>query len=581
MMRVMKKYLCLFVLLMVVGCQHHYQYPPILQEADSLCVAKPDSAIALLKSISTEMQQAPGYVQKRYHLLTIKANDKAYITHTSDSLILSLVDYYEHGGDKDFLGEAYYYAGSTYRDLGDAPRALEYYQKALDAMPGNENLKVKSKVYAQMGDLFRYQLLYDEALKSYSAAYQCDSIQQDTTGLIYDFRDMGVIHWGKRQIDSTMLYFNKAHQLALKTNDSLMDNRITSQMASLYITRDSINLAKKFIRPSLDNLDLSNISSIYAIAGDIFFKAGQNDSASYFYNELLSKGTIYAKRTANERLAQIALHYWKNPKLAIDYSLKYEVLKDSINEMNAAETMAQMNSLYNYQIREKENHELVVKNNRSHVLLLLLTIFVLVVVLLCAYFILQHRNRRIRAELFIERLKQVQEKVYRESADMLAENNKKIASLEHELEQMRLEGTTDNRKETIKRILENENENLEMKLHIKESADMFMHTSLLRNKLRERAKVVDEIRDEEWKDIESFLNTNYPEFLSRLQTVGDLNKSEYRTCLLLKCQLSPSEIAALLNLTSGGVANIRRRLSQRILLQSKNPSDWDQFIHSL
>ena len=240
-----------------------------------------------------------------------------------------------------------------------------------------------------------------------------------------------------------------------------------------------------------------------------------------------------------------------------------------------------MNSLYNYQIREIENHELEVKNNSAHVLLLLLTIFVLVVVLLCAYFILQHRNRRIRAELFIERLKQVQEKVYRESADMLAVNNKKIASLEHELEQMRLEGTTDNRKETIKRILENENENLEMKLHIKESADMIMHTSLLRNKLRERAKVVDEIRDEEWKDIESFLNTNYPEFLSRLQTVGDLNKSEYRTCLLLKCQLSPSEIAALLNLTSGGVANIRRRLSQRILLQSKNPSDWDEFIHSL
>ncbi|MBO7608612.1 MAG: tetratricopeptide repeat protein, partial [Muribaculaceae bacterium] len=98
------------------------------------------------------MLQAPAYVQKRYQLLTIKANDKAYITHTSDSLILSLVNYYENDGDPAYLGESYYYAGSTYRDLGDAPRALDYYQKALDAMPGNENLKVKSKVYAQMGN---------------------------------------------------------------------------------------------------------------------------------------------------------------------------------------------------------------------------------------------------------------------------------------------------------------------------------------------------------------------------------------------------------------------------------------------
>ena len=146
---------------------------------------------------------------------------------------------------------------------------------------------------------------------------------------------------------------------------------------------------------------------------------------------------------------------------------------------------------------------------------------------------------------------------------------------------MRLSGTTDIQKEAIIGILESENENLGMKLHLREDANLRMQTSQLRKSLRERAKVLEEIREEEWKGIESFLNTNYPEFLSRLQTVGDLNKSEYRTCLLLKCQLSPSEIAALLNLTSGGVANIRRRLSQRILLQSKNPSDWDQFIHSL
>ena len=576
-----KELLYLVFLLLTFGCQRHYQYPLVLQEADSLCVALPDSAVALLKSISDDMQQAPEFVQMRYKLLTIKANDKAYITHTSDSLILSLVDYYEHGGDKDFLGEAYYYAGSTYRDLGDAPRALGYYQKALDAMPGDDNLKVKSKVYAQMGDLFRNQDLYVQAIQSYYRSFQCDIKLNDTIGQINMLRDIGFAYRGLNKPDSTLYLLNQAHELARSINNKLMDNRITSQLASLYIRLGDLKKAKAYIQPSLDNPDRINLSSVYSIAANIYYRSGQYDSTAYFCNELFKIGTVYAKSESYDRLANIALKQWKDPVKALTYTEQLIIMQDSINRITASETVAQMNSLYNYQIRERENHELEVKNNSAHVLLLLLTIFVLVVVLLCAYFILQHRNRRIRAELFIERLKQVQEKVYRESADMLAVNNKKIASLEHELEQMRLEGTTDNRKETIKRILENENETLEMKLHIKESADMIMHTSLLRKKLRERAKVVDEIHDEEWKDIESFLNTNYPEFLSRLQTVGDLNKSEYRTCLLLKCQLSPSEIAALLNLTSGGVANIRRRLSQRILLQSKNPSDWDQFIHSL
>ena len=216
----------------MVSCYRHYQYPPVLQEADSLCAVLPDSAVSLLRAVAEDMRQEPEHVQKRFHLLTIKADDKAYITHTSDSLILSLVDYYEHGGDKAYLGEAYYYAGSTYRDLGDAPRALDYYQKALDAMPGDENLKVKSKVYAQMGELFGYQKLYRNALSSYQQSYQCDISLNDTIGMIYNLRDMGFAFRGLNKPDSTLYLLNQAHELAMSINNRQMDNRITPWVQS-------------------------------------------------------------------------------------------------------------------------------------------------------------------------------------------------------------------------------------------------------------------------------------------------------------------------------------------------------------
>ena len=350
----MKKYLCLFILLMVVACQHHYQYPPILQEADSLCIVQPDSAVSLLRSIAADIELTDEYVQKRYHLLTIKANDKAYITHSSDSLILSLVDYYEQGGDKDFLGEAYYYAGSTYRDLGDAPRALDYYQKALDAMPGDENLKVKSKVYSQMGNLFRKQNLYNQAIKSFRQSYQCDIKLNDTIGQIYKLRDIGFAYRGLNKPDSTLYLLNQAHELAQSINNEVMDNRITSQLASLYIRLGDLEKAKAYIQPSLDNQDRVNLSSVYSIAANIYYLLGQYDSTAYLCNELLKFGTIYAKSESYDRLANIALKQWKDPVKALAYTEQLIILQDSINRITASESVAQMNSLYNYQIREKE-----------------------------------------------------------------------------------------------------------------------------------------------------------------------------------------------------------------------------------
>ena len=93
------------------------------------------SPIALLEALKADSPQWDKATQMYHSLLTVKARDKAFITHTSDSLMLSVLNYYEHGGDKQLLPEAYYYMGSTYRDMNDAPRALEYYQKALEVLP--------------------------------------------------------------------------------------------------------------------------------------------------------------------------------------------------------------------------------------------------------------------------------------------------------------------------------------------------------------------------------------------------------------------------------------------------------------
>ena len=81
--------------------------------------AHPDSALQLLQSMADSFTILPEEAQMYYHLLTIQAKDKQYITHTSDSLINSIVSFYEDYGDKERLMMAYFYQGSVYRDMND------------------------------------------------------------------------------------------------------------------------------------------------------------------------------------------------------------------------------------------------------------------------------------------------------------------------------------------------------------------------------------------------------------------------------------------------------------------------------
>ena len=110
-------YVLLACCLCLCACREG-RYPRVLLQADSLAEVAPDSALRLLDGWADSVPTVPERVRMYYRLLTVKAADKAYITHTSDSIIRPVLDYYEQEGDRRLLPEAYYYAGRVYRDLG-------------------------------------------------------------------------------------------------------------------------------------------------------------------------------------------------------------------------------------------------------------------------------------------------------------------------------------------------------------------------------------------------------------------------------------------------------------------------------
>lgn len=101
-------FLFLFILFAGLSCQRTGKpYPAAMQRAIDQLSTRPDSALYELSQLDSLMPDEPEETRMYHRLLTLAAEDKLYVPHTSDSLICEIVRYYEGYGDSDKLMMAF------------------------------------------------------------------------------------------------------------------------------------------------------------------------------------------------------------------------------------------------------------------------------------------------------------------------------------------------------------------------------------------------------------------------------------------------------------------------------------------
>ena len=575
-----KIYLLAALLTLLCACGSK-PYPHVLTTADSLASANPDSAQALLASLAEGMKQEPQAVQMYYRLLCIKAKDKAYITHTSDSAILPVVEYYEREGDKKHLPEAYYYAGRVYRDLENAPQALDYFEKALDAMQENENLKVKSKVYAQMGTLFSYQNLYVEAIEACKQSLQCKLISNDSIGMIFSYRDIAGNYLQQGQQDSALHYYKIAYKLSLLLRQKDLGNGIQSQLANLYIEEGNYEEAHHSLQKALQNIIEPNRSGIYSIAASYYHSIGKIDSAEWYYNKLLSCGTLYSKESANRGLASITLSQGQTIPAA-RYLYQALVLGDSIKKITITEDIRRSHALYKHQVREKENQHLKLQNLKQRQTGIFL---IIAFALLAGSGILYYLRRKKAMQHRLKVAEQLREEAYRRSREFMEENNRQIQALESDIERLKHQlHDSDQQKMELEQkisIIESTNRQVELEQGKRRMEEGLFFRSDIYGLFRQKVEAGKAPGQTEWEQLARQLDASFDHFTQKLLQLGLLKEKELHTCMLIKAQFKNKEMAQLLCLSPEGISSIRRRLCARFLDGKKEPKEWDRFILSL
>ena len=190
----------LLIIMLLASCAGNRKYDDLMQRADSIMNVNDDSAKVAIRMLDGVKSQLPEFTKKqrmRYELLRHKAMNKACITFTSDSVMKEVVDYYDHHGSANERMLANYVLGCVYRDMHEAPMALEYYNKATeqaDTTAADCDYGTLYRVYSQMGFLFSKQYLPYQELNAFDKAEKYAYLAKDTFNAIVNYQNQGEVY---------------------------------------------------------------------------------------------------------------------------------------------------------------------------------------------------------------------------------------------------------------------------------------------------------------------------------------------------------------------------------------------------
>lgn len=543
--------------LILFGCSRPNRMLMRLDQIDSLVDEYPDSVLRVLETMADSMVVQPEPVRMRYSLLRVKAEDKADIVHTDDSLILLVAQYYNQHKNVYLTPEALYYTGRVHSDMGDAPQALDDFQKALDAIQSPSDALFHTHLHcvanAQIGYLLRDMRFYEKSIPYFLTSLQDDMAVGDSVGMCYDYRDLAVSYFWSEKRDSSLICYLEAEKLANMLDDSEMMLEVMRNKVSYYRDYGEYKNALDLNTKLLEYVDgRYHVNALY-MQGELFHRLGVLDSALYYYNTYMksAQADIHLKESAAKGMGEIAVMQG-HPTEAVQHFSDYVTYFEHTDSLRKEEAVIKMLGLYNYQLRERQNRllELQVERTRSQLFVLFgITVIVMLViwVVVREYKIVQRRSQLQEARL--RHWTHIQNKKKEEGQDSLLSLQSQQANLDREK-------TTESCKQKLRHSC----------------STQIVYSAIRQFKL---------IKEDEWKQIERDVNEAYPFFNDRLLNIGQLNETERHVCLLIKMEVSSTDIAMLIGRTPAAITLARKRLYMKCFGRKGSASEWDEYVKSL
>lgn len=563
----MRSLLCILIVLLLTACGNKINSKFIAQ-ADSLLEGRPDSAYAILKKNYHATASLSKNQRMLYLLIYAEAMNKAYIPMDTINFMDDVLKYYNSHGDNHEKMIANYMMGCVFRDKGNSPEALRFYDIAVsvaDTTDSKCDFLLLSRIYGQMASVYMEQRYPSKELGCWRKGSKFALLGCDTLSAIQYLEKSGSAYLLNGDRESYMICIDSAINEYMRHGHPQYAAACQIHKAHLFLDAGNIDEAGKTLRIFREKSGLFNAGGSIQPGHELYYyyegiyleRSGHlEDALGRFYKLLQYKGDIQNVENAYKGLMD-TYRDLRNVDSLSKYSKLYAQANDSANIMNSASELIRMQSLYNY---NESQQNLMKKTKESKSLWRTLFFFFVVVLIMSSIIILYLKKRKKTAKKI--------EEGYKSTLDLLRKSEAELYDMQNDLEMFKKQKQEE--VEHLKQLLSSYCENF--RTHEWASEQSVLHHGTVEH-LRKLARRGMSMSASEWDDFEKTIKKIMREFYEKIEGLKvKLTDQEYKVCLLTRLEFSSTDISNLLGTSQQRVTNIKSSINAKLFHQKGSKS---------
>ncbi len=540
------------------GCYRGNELTEKIEKIRGVGDTKPSEALLMLDSLSGKVRTESKEKQVMYDLLETRLKDKAYIPHTNDLKIREVVDYYESENDLEKLQQAYYYAGSVYRDLQDTPRAIKFFNYSVDCA---ERLAEECDSVL-LRNAYSNLCLIEYNVQDYEKSLAYAQKEFKLSELMNNVSHIPILHIGSAylyldSISASRIWLGRAYEILSKCETITDGESLYSLLYNYAYIGDSImarkcyELTKRFHGEIAFESRCSNLGAYYLISNQL-------DSAIINFERITDESSnLFCIYDASRELYNIHRKNGDTDK-ALIFADMFLKMSDSIDFNKRQKLASNANNQFQYH-RDRNEEIRVMKENEDLGILLIIAIIAIFAISITFTLISLYKKKRNLEKLIS--LSDKMNKIESDKEDMILRIKRKEKELEESKNHLHIQSAE---LEKVKKELSSTNDELENARTDLKEKERALHERMEQNKaimnlihmaefekdandliiaVRQAAGGNKKLTSTQWAELYKAVDELNPDFKGLLvERLGTFSAKQMQVCYLMRIGLSKTEI---------------------------------------